>query len=86
MNEDQSSRIAVVITRSQAALFSQNRFDRSRRWSQQDLETIISIVEESTPRFDDIVIFSDSNIDLMMCIACQVRLFSMAKLVIGVTH
>lgn len=89
---DLHSRISIIIQRDKSAKYSQNRFDKSRRWGLDEVETVktvmTSVLREAESRDDigPIVVFSDADVDIMECIPCQIRLFSVAKLVIGVQH
>lgn len=78
--------------------YSQNLFDRKRRFSQDILQMILSTfhLENHTKSICShfsqtsfqkmyIRVFSDDNQILMKCISCQIKLFSQANLVIGVS-
>jgi hypothetical protein len=77
--------------------FSQNLFDKKRRFSQAILTQLVSLLQESSTahsicsRFHgnhsyrlNVQIFSDADERLMECIPCQIRLFTQSHLVIGV--
>lgn len=85
--------MAIIVQRDKSALYSQNRFDKSRRWGEEEVNTITraasrawcQVQGESSPHCDlNIIVFSDSDVALMECIPCQIRLFSLAHMVIGV--
>lgn len=81
---DRSTRISLILQRGQSTKFSQNRHDISRKWSNEDLKSVLRAASEALPDLGRIIVFSDLNVELMECIPCQIRLFSMASYVIGV--
>ena len=77
--------MVVLITRSRKSNAQQNSFDRSRWWSRREVAAVTTAIKAVMPE-QEVVEFSDSNVDLMNCIPCQVRLFSVATMTIGVSH
>ena len=87
-----SSKLIIVIQRYKAAKYSQNHFDKSRVWGSNDLKTVVeaasSVFVNTSGAYDgyELFVFSDTDSKLMECIPCQIRLFSVAKVVIGVVY
>jgi hypothetical protein len=75
--------------------YSQNLFDKKRRFPQMILDQLVALLQEShttetiCSKFHgsklNLQIFSDADELLMRCIPCQIKLFSQAHLVIGVS-
>jgi hypothetical protein len=76
--------MVVLITRSRKSSAQQNAFDRSRWWSRREVAAVSAAIKAVLPAHE-VVEFADSNSDLMNCVPCQIRLFSVATMTIGVS-
>jgi hypothetical protein len=75
----------VIVLHRTMSPYSQNLFDVKRRWSRGTLENILHNIRLKLPTAE-VNVFSDGNATLMSCISCQIRLFSSADIVIGVSN
>lgn len=87
VSEGPDERIVLIVHRSLSRSYSQNLFDRSRKWSPEDLQAVIGAVQSALPSSKKqlrVVVYSDQDRNIMECIPCQIRLFSVASVVVGV--
>ena len=72
----------IVILQRSASGYTRNQ-DRSRRWNDTMLETIVTSFAAVFGTRYNIVVFSDKNVPLMNCPLCQAKVFSEASIVVG---
>ena len=72
----------IVILQRSASGYTRNQ-DRSRRWNDTMLETIVTSFAAVFGTRYNIVVFSDKNFPLMNCPLCQAKVFFEASIVVG---
>ena len=75
--------VMMLMKRSSNALHTRNGHDSVRQWSDKFANRIISLLEETFPKYK-VVLFSDKNVTLMKCHHCQIEMFADTDVLIGV--